>query len=74
MWWAAAPGLGLKDYKLPLGILASVLSSAVSLRFTTEPGSGSVRTRFGVHVLRDQGLAEEMVQETFIRFCQRAGS
>jgi RNA polymerase sigma-70 factor, ECF subfamily len=28
--------------------------------------------RFGVHVLRDQGLAEEMVQETFIRFCQRA--
>jgi RNA polymerase sigma-70 factor (ECF subfamily) len=30
--------------------------------------------RFGVHVLRDQGLAEEMVQETFIRFCQRARS
>ena len=30
--------------------------------------------RFGVHVLHDQGLAEEMVQETFIRFCQRAGS
>ena len=28
--------------------------------------------RFGVHVLHDQGLAEEMVQETFIRFCQRA--
>ena len=28
--------------------------------------------RFGIHVLRDQGLAEEMVQETFIRFCQRA--
>jgi len=30
--------------------------------------------RFGVHVLHDQGLAEEMVQETFIRFCRRAGS
>ena len=30
--------------------------------------------RFGVHILHDQGLAEEMVQETFIRFCQRAGS
>jgi RNA polymerase sigma-70 factor, ECF subfamily len=29
--------------------------------------------RFGVHVLRDQGLAEEMVQETFIKFCQQAG-
>jgi RNA polymerase sigma-70 factor (ECF subfamily) len=28
--------------------------------------------RFGVHVLHDQGLAEEMVQETFIKFCQRA--
>ena len=28
--------------------------------------------RFGFHVLRDQGLAEEMVQETFIRFCQQA--
>jgi RNA polymerase sigma-70 factor (ECF subfamily) len=28
--------------------------------------------RFGVHVLRDQGLAEEMVQETFIKFCQQA--
>lgn len=28
--------------------------------------------RFGFHVLGDQGLAEEMVQETFIRFCQRA--
>ena len=27
--------------------------------------------RFGVHVLRDQGLAEEMVQETFIKFCSR---
>jgi RNA polymerase sigma-70 factor (ECF subfamily) len=30
--------------------------------------------RFGFHILRDQGLAEEMVQETFIKFCQRAGS
>jgi RNA polymerase sigma-70 factor, ECF subfamily len=30
--------------------------------------------RFGVHVLHDQGLAEEMVQETFIRFCRRARS
>ena len=30
--------------------------------------------RFGVHVLRDQGLAEEMVQETFIKFCQQAGN
>src|SRR5215470_2456908 len=30
--------------------------------------------RFGVHVLHDQGLAEEMVQETLIRFCQRARS
>ncbi len=29
--------------------------------------------RFGVHVLRDEGLAEEMVQETFIKFCQQAG-
>jgi RNA polymerase sigma-70 factor (ECF subfamily) len=28
--------------------------------------------RFGVHVLGDQGLAEEMVQETFIKFCQQA--
>ena len=28
--------------------------------------------RFGVHVLRDQGLAEEMVQETFIKFCRQA--
>ena len=28
--------------------------------------------RFGVHVLREQGLAEEMVQETFIKFCQQA--
>jgi RNA polymerase sigma-70 factor, ECF subfamily len=28
--------------------------------------------RFGVHVLRDQGLAEEMVQETFVKFCQQA--
>ena len=30
--------------------------------------------RFGFHVLNDQGLAEEMVQETFIKFCQQAGS
>jgi RNA polymerase sigma-70 factor (ECF subfamily) len=30
--------------------------------------------RFGVHVLNDHGLAEEMVQETFIKFCRRAGS
>jgi RNA polymerase sigma-70 factor (ECF subfamily) len=30
--------------------------------------------RFGVHVLHDQGLAEEMVQETLIKFCQRARS
>jgi Sigma-70 region 2 len=29
--------------------------------------------RFGFHVLRDQGLAEEMAQETFIKFCQQAG-
>jgi RNA polymerase sigma-70 factor, ECF subfamily len=28
--------------------------------------------RFGIHVLHDQGLAEEMVQETFIKFCQQA--
>jgi RNA polymerase sigma-70 factor (ECF subfamily) len=28
--------------------------------------------RFGVYVLHDQGLAEEMVQETLIRFCPRA--
>ena len=28
--------------------------------------------RFGVHVLREQGLAEEMVQETFVKFCQQA--
>ena len=28
--------------------------------------------RFGFHVLGDQGLAEEMAQETFIKFCQRA--
>ncbi len=30
--------------------------------------------RFGVHVLHDQGLAEEMVQETFIKFCQQAAN
>jgi RNA polymerase sigma-70 factor, ECF subfamily len=29
--------------------------------------------RFGVHVLHDQGLAEEMVQETFAKFWQQAG-
>ena len=28
--------------------------------------------RLGVHVLRDRGLAEEMVQETFIKYCQQA--
>ena len=28
--------------------------------------------RFGVHVLHDQGLAEDMVQETFIKFCRKA--
>jgi RNA polymerase sigma-70 factor, ECF subfamily len=28
--------------------------------------------RFGFHVLGNQGLAEEMVQETFIKFCQQA--
>jgi RNA polymerase sigma-70 factor (ECF subfamily) len=30
--------------------------------------------RFGVHVLGDEGLAEEMVQETFAKFWQRAAS
>jgi RNA polymerase sigma-70 factor (ECF subfamily) len=30
--------------------------------------------RFGVHVLGDQGLAEEMVQETFIKFCRQASN
>ena len=30
--------------------------------------------RYGVHVLHDQGLAEEMVQETFITFCQQASN
>ena len=30
--------------------------------------------RFGFHVLHDQGLAEELVQETFIKFCQQAGN
>jgi hypothetical protein len=30
--------------------------------------------RFGVHALRDQGLAEKMVQETFIKFCRQAGN
>ena len=28
--------------------------------------------RFGFHVLGDRGLAEEMVQETFIKFCRQA--
>jgi RNA polymerase sigma-70 factor, ECF subfamily len=37
-------------------------------KYRTEP------FRFGVHVMHDQGLAEEMVQETFIRFCQWAGN
>jgi RNA polymerase sigma-70 factor, ECF subfamily len=30
--------------------------------------------RFGVHVLRERGLAEEMVQETFVKFCQQAAN
>ena len=30
--------------------------------------------RFGFHVLHNQGLAEEMVQETFIKFCQQASN
>ena len=30
--------------------------------------------RFGCHVLHDQGLAEEMVQETFIKFCRQASN
>ena len=29
--------------------------------------------RFGFRVLGNQGLADEMVQETFIKFCQQAG-
>jgi RNA polymerase sigma-70 factor, ECF subfamily len=28
--------------------------------------------RFGCHVLRDEGLAEEMVQETLVKVCERA--
>ena len=28
--------------------------------------------RFGFHVLGNQGLAEEMVQETLVKFCQQA--
>ena len=35
-------------------------------KYRTEP------FRFGVYVLHDQGLAEEMVQETLIKFCPRA--
>ena len=27
------------------------------------------RFRFGVHVRRDHGLAEEMLRETFMKFC-----
>jgi RNA polymerase sigma-70 factor, ECF subfamily len=30
--------------------------------------------RFGIHVLHDQGLAEDMVQETFVRFWTRSGT
>ena len=30
--------------------------------------------RFGFHVLHDQGLAEEMVQETFTKFCRQASN
>lgn len=30
--------------------------------------------RFGVHVLHDQGLAEEMVQESLLKLCQRAST
>jgi RNA polymerase sigma-70 factor, ECF subfamily len=30
--------------------------------------------RFGVHVLRERGLAEEMVQQTFVKFSQQARS
>jgi len=30
--------------------------------------------RFGVRVLGNEGLAEEIAQETFIKFCQRARS
>ena len=28
--------------------------------------------RFGVHVRRDHGLAEEMLRETFMKFCRQA--
>jgi RNA polymerase sigma-70 factor (ECF subfamily) len=28
--------------------------------------------RFGFHVLHDEGLTDEMVQETFVKFCQQA--
>jgi DNA-directed RNA polymerase specialized sigma24 family protein len=37
-------------------------------KYRTEP------FRFGVYVLHDQGLAEEMVQETLIKFCPQAGN
>jgi RNA polymerase sigma-70 factor, ECF subfamily len=30
--------------------------------------------RFGVHVLRERGLADEMVQETFVKFSLQAGN
>ncbi len=30
--------------------------------------------RFGFHVLHDEGLAEEMVQETFVKFCRQSRS
>jgi RNA polymerase sigma-70 factor (ECF subfamily) len=37
-------------------------------KYRTEP------FRFGVYVLHDRGLAEEMVQGTLIKFCQQAGN
>ncbi|MGH3841342.1 MAG: sigma factor [Pseudonocardiaceae bacterium] len=30
--------------------------------------------KFDVHVLGDEGLAEEMAQGTIVKFCRRAGS
>lgn len=30
--------------------------------------------RFGFHALHDEGLADEVVQETFVKFCRRAGT